>query len=350
MQKRKSVFRPAPFLRPPLLLAAAALVSAMVFAAQATGMEAVIFPEIAALAFGAWGTRARPWMATNFDLFLSPTLAALTGWLVINYVPGPLALQAGCSFVLVLLELRLAGSAVLPSISAAILPLVAGESGIVYPAAVGVFTAVIALVCCLLDWTGHGNYTKIRPERTVLPQRRQIPALLFRWGRVLAITLACAALSGYTGRTYLLAPPLIIACLEFVNPGGPFRKRPFSLYLLVVLGGCAGSGAAWLAGQGWLPAFAAAGLAVCFVFLLFQILNMPCPPAAALSVLPFIVPQPRLTDYCIDLAAGAALFFILGALLFPVYGEKSRQALNKNEPARVPVRTEKNPNGRPVKK
>lgn len=321
MNKRKTVFRPAPFLRPPLLLAVAALVSAMVFTAEITGLEAVIFPEIAALAFGAWGTRARPWMATNFDLFLSPTLAAFTGWFVINYIPGPLTLRAGCAFVLVLLELRITASAVLPSISAAILPLVAGESSLYYPVAVAAFTAAIALVCYILDWTGHGNYTKVRLKYHFLPQRRQLPALLFRWGRVLAITLACAWLSEYTGRTYLLAPPLIIACIEFVNPGGPFRKRPFSLYLLVVLGGAAGAGAAWLASQGWVPPFVAAGLTVCFVFLLFQILNMPCPPATALSVLPFIVPPAILPDYCVDLAAGAAFFFLLGALLFPVRAE-----------------------------
>ena len=60
---------------------------------------------------------------------------------------------------------------------------------------------------------------------------------------------------------------------------------------------------------------------MCFVFLLFQILNMPCPPAAALSVLPFIVPPAILPDYCVDLAAGAAFFFLLGALLFPVRAE-----------------------------
>ena len=150
MNKRKTVFRPAPFLRPPLLLAVAALVSAMVFTAEITGLEAVIFPEIAALAFGAWGTRARPWMATNFDLFLSPTLAAFTGWFVINYIPGPLTLRAGCAFVLVLLELRITASAVLPSISAAILPLVAGESSLYYPVAVAAFTAAIAAcsICC----------------------------------------------------------------------------------------------------------------------------------------------------------------------------------------------------------
>lgn len=155
MNKRKTVFRPAPFLRPPLLLAVAALVSAMVFTAEITGLEAVIFPEIAALAFGAWGTRARPWMATNFDLFLSPTLAAFTGWFVINYIPGPLTLRAGCAFVLVLLELRITASAVLPSISAAILPLVAGESSLYYPVAVAAFTAAIALVCYILRRAGQ---------------------------------------------------------------------------------------------------------------------------------------------------------------------------------------------------
>ena len=62
MNKRKTVFRPAPFLRPPLLLAVAALVSAMVFTAEITGLEAVIFPEIAALAFGAWGTSYPGWI------------------------------------------------------------------------------------------------------------------------------------------------------------------------------------------------------------------------------------------------------------------------------------------------
>lgn len=50
--------------------------------------NSIIFPEIAALTFGSWAMRSRPWMATNVSLWISPTLAAVTGVLIWHFVPG----------------------------------------------------------------------------------------------------------------------------------------------------------------------------------------------------------------------------------------------------------------------
>jgi len=180
------------------------------------------------------------------------------------------------------------------------------------------FTGVIMLVCYVLDGMGHGNYTSVVLKRSpTLSAGRQALVSLLRWGRILAISVFVAWLSRYTGWLFLLAPPLIIACITFVSPSGPFRSRPATLYFVVVACASLGAGLAWCALQGWIPLFLASGLACMGSFLVFHKTALPCPPAAALSVLPSIVPEALIPWYPLHIAAGAAVFFALGALLFP---------------------------------
>ena len=301
-----------------MLVCTALLVMGMCLSAELLESSALIFPEIAALAFGAWATKARPWMATNLDMWLSPSVAGAVGIAVGRWLPLPFACQVAAAFVLVLAWLWVTRSAVLPSISAAILPLVAGETSWIYPLSVCVFTGIIMLVCHVLDWRGIGNYTRVvLKSPPTLSAGRQALVSLLRWGRILAIASFVAWLSRCVGWRFLLAPPLIIACITFVSPGGPFRSRPLALYLTVVACASLGAGLAWCAWQGWMPLFLAAGLACMGSFLVFQRASLPCPPAAALSVLPTIVPEALIPWYPLHIATGAAVFFVFGALLFP---------------------------------
>ena len=144
-----------------MLVCTALLVMGMCLSAELLESSALIFPEIAALAFGAWATKARPWMATNLDMWLSPSVAGVVGIAVGRWLPLPFACQVAAAFALVLAWLWVTRSAVLPSISAAILPLVAGETSWIYPLSVCVFTGIIMLVCHVLDWRGIGNYTRV---------------------------------------------------------------------------------------------------------------------------------------------------------------------------------------------
>lgn len=279
--------------------------------------NSIIFPEIAALTFGAWAMRSRPWMATNVSLWISPTLAAVTGVLIWHFVPAALPVQIALAFLCVLAELWVMRSALLPSISAAVLPLVTGDAGWIYPLAVGLLMGVVAWGCYLLDRFGKGNYNmeKLAPRRHA-PLERQTLVSLARWGKILALVLVVAALSLLLDWKFAIAPPLIIACIEFVNPGSKLRRRPFRLYGLIVLSAAAGALFVGLARQGALPFWLAAGLATCIVYLLYWRMALPCPPAIALAILPTIVPPALLSVYPLHIALGCAAFFMGGSLLF----------------------------------
>ena len=139
---------------------------------------------------------------------------------------------------------------------------------------------------------------------------------LVRWGKILALVLVVAILSLLTDWKFAIAPPLIIACIEFVNPGSKLRRRPFHLYGLIVLSASAGTLFISMARQGILPFWLAAGLATCIVYLLYWRMALPCPPAIALAVLPAIVPPALLPAYPLHIAVGCAVFFMGGSLLF----------------------------------
>jgi len=62
------------------ILPALLLIMAMFAVSEYTGQQEVIFPEIAALALGAWIMEKSPWGSSILDLWLSPTLAALQGY------------------------------------------------------------------------------------------------------------------------------------------------------------------------------------------------------------------------------------------------------------------------------
>lgn len=299
-----------------MLVSTSLLVMLMVALAGICNNNALIFPEIAALAFGGWAASSRPWMADNLSLWLSPSLAAIIGTLIINYCPFSLPLQAGTAFLCVLVELWILRSAVLPSVSAAILPLVTKDSSWSYPCSVCLFMGIVALVCILLDKKGFGNYTRVTLRPVHIPIERQALASLWRWGKILLAVLAVAWISSQTGWRFLLAPPLIVACIEFVNPGGKLRSHPFRLMTLIFLSGLSGTLFIWIAWQGLLPFWLACGLATGTVFLLYQRTKMYCPPALALAVLPSIVPEQALLWYPLQLAGGCVLFFFLGSLLF----------------------------------
>lgn len=301
----------------PLLLCTTLLVMVMTGLAGAFHQNAIIFPEIAALTFGAWAMRARPWMATNISLWLSPTLAALTGVIIFHYGPESFLLKIMIAFLCVLAELWIMRSALLPSISAAVLPLVTGDATWMYPVAVGLFMGIVAWGCFMLDRFGNGNYRQETLKRRggVLPWPESLFSLL-RWGKILALIIVVAGLSQLLGWPFVIAPPLIIACIEFVNPGSKLQRRPLRLFWLIVLSASTGALFVFLASNGSMPFWCAAGLATAVVYVLYWRLALPCPPAIALAVLPTIVPPALLPVYPLHIAVGCVVFFMGGKLLF----------------------------------
>ncbi len=300
-------------------LVAIVLVVIMFAIAGTLKEKEIIFPEIAALAFGYWIMEKSPWRGTKIAIWASPALAALTGVLLLRYVPFPPFFLIGTAFVLVVLQLKLLRSAVLPSLSAAVLPIITHTTSWMYPLSVCILTAVIALGRLSLEILDHKeNSANFLPEQEGGREgKKNAPAEFMYWGKILAGVLLVSALALQSHYLFMIAPPLLVGFVEMSRPNRAMRRTPGKILLLLVLS--AFSGVMWFSlvitifhGSLWISS----GLSLVSVFLLFNVLQVSFPPAAAIALLPVLVPAASLWMYPLHVLLGSTLFILIGIYCF----------------------------------
>lgn len=303
------------------------LVVSMFAIADTLKEKEIIFPEIAALAFGYWIMEKSPWRGTKLAIWASPALAALTGVLLLRYVPFPPFFLIGTAFVLVVLQLKLLRSTVLPSLSASILPIITHTTSWLYPLSVCILTAVIALGRLSLESLDHKeNSAHSLPERAGgRGEKRTAPAELMYWGKILAGILLVSALALQSTYLFMISPPLLVGFVELSRPNRAMRRTPGKILLLLVLS--AFSGVLWfflvstiLHGSLWISS----GLSLVSVFLLYNVLQVSFPPAAAIALLPVLVPAANLWMYPLHVLLGSTLFIFMGIYCFKDSSETIR--------------------------
>jgi hypothetical protein len=275
----------------------------------------IIFPEISALALGFWIMEKSPWRGSWLAVWASPTLAALTGVLLLRYVPvAPLALIA-CAFVLVVLQLKLMRSEVFPSISAAILAIITHTTSWLYPLSVGILMAIIVL--------GKGYLERFTSRRVLAEtadpegEARDVWEELVYWGKIFCGVLVISAIALGTDSLFMIAPPLIVAFVELSRPDQPLRQAPVKAVSLLFLAACAGVLCFYLV-VGILhgPLWLFSGLSLGSVFFLYHTLQASFPPVAAIALLPVLVPAAYFWVYPLHVLMGSALFVLMGVVFF----------------------------------
>jgi len=298
-------------------LPAILLVAAMFAIAEYTGQKEIIFPEIAALALGAWVMEKSPWQSTNFHFWLSPTLAALTGILIVRFFPGTPFFMISGAFCLVVLQLKLFRSAILPSISAAILPIITNSDSWYYPLSVCVLAGAIAIGRRYMNRNGPDKCPATKtgipagpPATTAAPLQE-----LAHWAKLLAGVILVTGFAVGLDFLFMVAPPLIVAFVELSKPGGALRDKGGKA--LILLGSAAFTGVFWLQlvhGLLHWPVWLSACAAAVTVFLLYHALRMPFPPAVAIALLPTIIPEANLSSYPWHVLAGSTAFVMLSKI------------------------------------
>ncbi|MDD2319716.1 MAG: hypothetical protein PHO83_06680 [Geobacteraceae bacterium] len=295
------------------------LVTIMFAIAEAVGEMEIIFPEIAALAFGFWIMEKSPWQGTKLTICASPTLAALTGVILLRYAPFSPLLLIGSAFLLVILQLKLLRSAVLPSLSASILPIITHTTSWLYPLSVAILTAIIALGRLSLEALDHketsANFFH-QSDRATANEMNFLPELLY-WSKILAGVLLVTALALQSRYLFMIAPPLMVGFVEISRPNRPLRRTPGKILLLLFL--AAAAGVLWfylvttiLHGSLWIFSF----LTITSVFLLYEALQVSFPPAVAIALLPVLVPPANLWHYPLHVLLGSTLFILMGIFCF----------------------------------
>lgn len=294
------------------ILTALLLILLMFALAEYGGEKEIIFPEIAALALGAWVMERPPWSGTALQYWLSPSLAALSGVLIVRYFDyAPLPMITG-AFCLVVLQLKLMRSGILPSISAAILAIITRCDSWLYPLSVCVLTGLVGLGYRLRMGQVAGEATRGENRGT----SDWSSAELAHWSRLLAALVCVSAVAVGCGRLFMVAPPLIVALAELSRPGGKLRDRWGAILGLLIF--AAFSGAFWfglLRTTLGLPLWLCAGTATLTIFIAYHRLRLPFPPAVAIALLPTIVPPDSLWSYPWQVTAGSAAFVAMGRVL-----------------------------------
>jgi hypothetical protein len=291
-------------------LPALTLVVAMAAVASAAGHDELLFPELGALAAGVLIHRLAPWRTRTLDIFLLPVAAALIGYGV-NMTGFPAEVRWVLALGSILLLMRVSSSSMVPSISAALLPVLFDFTSLLYPAAVAGTTAVLAVLAV------RHNRVAGTPPRLPQPSTR---LLVTYWLLGSAWGVAAFAL----GIQYAAAPPILVAGLELMKTrGAQATPKAIVLVLSVAVGVVT-----HLAISNWALDVAVAFLAVS---LLCRFWKVVIPPAYALAILPLLIATPQLTRFLVTAAIGS-LGFVAATWLWTRSGAARAPA-----PAPTPV-------------
>jgi hypothetical protein len=199
-----------------------------------------------------------------------------------------------------------------PVVSAAMLPVLIGTTSWVYPVSVAVLSTLLAV------------------GRRWLPQTERVeyrPYGLRHWLR-LAAALALIVVVGFAARRvlheawgtrvhYCMVPPLVVTMIEFANRRSGFRKRPWTVWGLIVVGAAVGTAAElWLHRTAGLPMGVGVACSATAMLLLFRRYK-PFAPALAITLVPLLLPDGLLPWFPLLAALGAAYFIAAGILTAP---------------------------------
>lgn len=289
----------------PLVFAAA-----MVGFGYGLGDRAFVFPEGAALAFGVLVVDKPDWVFSRWRLLVLPTACAVAGSVAVNLAMPKAAAEVLALFFAVALMQTVKGR-LGPVVSAAVLPVVFGITTWIYPATVaGICLALVAMVS-LPRWRPQGPAVVAAPP----PSRWPWPALmLFVVIAVAWIALASLALPL---PPVALAPPLLVAGLEWCAQGAGPPRVAVRRWALLVTAAAVGGLASWvspvihggIAPAQALAASAAQLAAVGVVLIVLAWTGEYLYPALAIALVPALVAPISPGPYLLAIGIGAAALY-----------------------------------------
>lgn len=307
----------------------------MVAAAEGLHQRAVIFPEGAALAFGI-GTLALPaWTASPLRVALLPPAAATAG-VVLATIPIPVWSAEIAALAVALCLLRIAGSQLIPAVSAAILPSVFAIHSWLYP------MSVLGLSLVLASWLWWRARPGPRSEPPVGADaagglsrtRRPIRANAVPWSAIATAGTSTAVWIAFGGglaglHAPAFAPPMFVSVLEWAGR----RERPARSALvrwaeLIVAAGI-GIASVQLIPVAWVAAAAAVSATVLVVCAAGE----HNPPALAVALIPQLARNIPASRFLLGVTIGASALYLLtwmacraydAAFATPTSGDGSR--------------------------
>ncbi len=290
---------------------AALLIGLMVGAAQLVGQKEVIFPEITALAVGAWVAPHQPWRVDRIRLWLVISTVALSGVLIVRYLPVPQVLQLCIGVAIAAVLLTVTRTTIFPAISACALPVLLQTESWIYPLSVVIFALAIAAGQFAAERLKLHEPVVFQPVE--IDRKKEFVLWLKRLGLIFLIALPLL----HFGWIFCIAPPLLVAFTELTNSGSPARKRGKDVVILTTI--CAVIGTVFRFGAerfDWLPLWAAAALGVLLVLCVMRRMKLFMPPSGAIGTLPMLIEPEYLLFYPLEICIGIVVLTAAALLCF----------------------------------
>ncbi len=303
------------------LLCAALLIGCMVGAAELFQNKEIIFPEVAAIAAGSLLTPKLAWHTDALHTFAAIAVCAVLGLCIVLWLPGAVWLQMSVAYLLASALFLLSRTSFAPMISAAVLPVLLQTESAVYTAAACILTAAILLLRAILVRCGILSDAPF--EKLPKPDAAGILQAVLRWLLVTAVIFAALKLD----IRYAAAPPLLVAFTEFWKPEAVSRKRPAAVIaLLFFCAGCACVLRYLLCVRLSLMPCIAAFLTVPAVYGIMKRIGLMLPPASAVAILAFLIPEQALLVFPFQILCGITV--LVGAsYLYPESGLRKKAVL-----------------------
>lgn len=281
----------------------------MVALSELTGEQEILFPEIAAIAVGMLLAPKRSWQTNRIRILILISVSAVVGLFISVFLQIPLWAKMSLAFIVAQGILTVSGTSFAPMISAAVLPVLLGtKSGVYLAAAVGL-TALILLISYLLERLG------LREPELFLPLPLPDQMTLRRVALKCVLGSFCIFLAVSLNARFAVAPPMLVAFSEFMNPENRAKEHPARAVLLISL--CALAGAlcrVLFTVRLGLPLTVSAVIACAIMVSLLHRFELFLPPAAALTVLAMLIPADCLALYPIQVFAGIVVLMGISVL------------------------------------
>lgn len=247
----------------------------MVTIAQVTHQVNLIFPECTALALGAWGFRHAAWLKRPWHIVMLPPIAAFWGVLLIH-LGGPQYVQEAVTLGIITAALVILRSALTPTLSAGLLPIVLHIQSWEFVASV----LAISLI------TGLSVYGRRRSQPDAALAHSLSPS--FRVVGIFVIAaMAWIAVAQWGGHSVLVIPPLLVFFYDLLRKPDATKTSVLSQVAVLVMAAALGTGLVFI----WpTQIIVVAGVTLAMTVVVMRLTRVWVGPALAMGLLPIILP------------------------------------------------------------
>ena len=302
----------------------------MMLAAHILGDKEIIFPEIAAFLTGFWVIDKHVWNASRVQMIVLSVLMAVLGTCLVLYFPElsdtEKLLITLCTGAMLL---SITKTDIYPILSAAALPVVLNVGSWIYPISVVCLCLCTAIVQHLMEKTSLRTYNyrndkSLQLKTEIIPTKEYIRLQAIQWIKIIPCITLISYLAFTSGHRYIILPPLIVCFVEFTKIGSGVRKQPYLIVLLIFIAALIGTFSTQILHlQMGLPIYLSSLIAVLCVFTLFEVFERRFAPAAAICLVPNILPLENQWNFPIEVSIGAAALIIIALMLFPNTSSKN---------------------------